>query len=37
MNLSKKCTEKPYSVLVIDATFASDNSSHFRKRYLKKM
>ena len=37
MNLYKKCTEKPYSVLVIDATFASDNSSDFRKRYLKKM
>ena len=25
MNLLKKCTSKPYSVLVIDATLASDN------------
>ena len=31
MNLYKKCTEKPYHVLVIDATLASDNPSHFRK------
>ena len=26
MNLYKKCTAKPYSFLVIDATLASDNS-----------
>ena len=25
MNLYKKCTAKPYSYLVIDATLASDN------------
>ena len=25
MNLYKKCTAKPYSFLVIDATLASDN------------
>ena len=31
MNLYKKCTAKPYSFLVIDATCASDNPSHFRK------
>ena len=27
MNLYKKCTEKPYSFLVIDTTVTSDNSS----------
>ena len=26
MNLYKKCTAKPYSVLVIDTTLRSDNS-----------
>ena len=31
MNLYKKCTAKPYYVLVIDATLASDNPSRFRK------
>ena len=31
MNLYKKCTAKPYSFLVIDATLALDNPSHFRK------
>ena len=31
MNLYKKCTEKPYSFLVIDATLASDDPLHFRK------
>ena len=31
MNLYKKCTAKPYSFLVIDATLASDNPLHFRK------
>ena len=30
-NLYKKCTAKPYSVLVIDTTPASDNSLCFRK------
>ena len=25
MNLYKKCTAKPYSFLVVDATLASDN------------
>ena len=34
MNLYKKCTAKPYSFLVIDATLASDNPSHFRKNHL---
>ena len=29
MNLYKKCAEKPYSFLVIGATLASDNPSHF--------
>ena len=31
MNLYKKCTEKPYSFLVIDTTLASDNPLRFRK------
>ena len=31
MNLYKKCTEKPYSVLDNDITLASDNSLRFRK------
>ena len=30
MKLYKKCTGKPYSFLVIDATLASDNHSSFR-------
>ena len=31
MNFYKKCTEKPYSFLVVDATLASDNLLRFRK------
>ena len=31
MNLYKKCIEKPYSFLIINATLASDNLLHFRK------
>ena len=31
LNLYKKFTAKSYSVLVIDATLASDNPSRFRK------
>ena len=31
MNLYKKCSAKPYSYLVIDATLASDNPSRFGK------
>ena len=31
INLFKKCTAKPYSILVIDATLAWDNLLHFRK------
>ena len=34
MNLYKKFTSKPYSVLMIDATIASDNSLRFRKNLL---
>ena len=30
MNLYKKCTAKPYSFLVNDATLASDIPSRFR-------
>ena len=36
MSLYKKCIEKPYSYLVIDATFASYSSSHFSKNLLEK-
>ena len=31
MNLYKKCTANPYSLLVIDTTLASDNPLCFRK------
>ena len=31
MNLYKKCTAKPYSFLIIDATLASDSSSCLRQ------
>ena len=34
MTLYKKCTAKPYSFLLINATLASDNSSCFRKNLL---
>ena len=37
MNLYKKCTAKPYSFLVIDATLASDNSLRFRKDLLERI
>ena len=37
MNLYKKCTEKPYSFLVIDATLASDNPLRFRKNLLERI
>ena len=37
MNLYKKCTAKPYSFLVIDATFASDNPLRFRRNLLERM
>ena len=32
-----KCTEKPYSFLVIDATLASDNPLRFRKNLLERI
>ena len=35
MNLYKKCTEKAYSFLVIDATLASDNPLHFRNNLVR--
>ena len=37
LNLYKKWTEKPYSLLVIDTTLASGNSSHFRKNPLERI
>ena len=35
INVYKKCTAKPYSLLVIDTTIASDNPSRFRKNLSK--
>ena len=37
INLHKKCTAKPYSLLVIDATLASDNSAGFQKNLLERI
>ena len=37
MNLYKKCTAKPYSFLVIDATLASDSVLRFRKNILERI
>ena len=37
MNLYKKCTEKPYSFLVIDNSLTSDNSLHFRKNLIERI
>ena len=37
LNLYKKCTEKPYSFLVFDATLTSDNPSRFRKNLLERI
>ena len=34
MNLYKMCTTKPYSLLVINTTLTSDNSSRFRQNIL---
>ena len=36
-NLYKKCTAKPYSFLVIDATLAQDNHSCFKKNLLERI
>ena len=37
LNLYKKCTTRPYSLLVNDATIASDNTLRFRKKLLEKI
>ena len=37
INLYKKCTAKPYSFLVIEATLASDNHLRFRKIFLERI
>ena len=37
MNFYKKCTTKPYSFLVIDATLALDNPLRFRKNLLERI
>ena len=34
MTLYKKCTEKPYTFLVIDTTLASDNTLRFRDNFI---
>ena len=34
VNLYEKCTEKPYSPIVIDATIASDNPTRFKNILL---
>ena len=34
-NIYRKCTVEPYSFLVNDTTFASDNPLRFRKLFLK--
>ena len=37
LSISKKCTTEPYSILVIDATVASDSLLRFRKNLLEKI
>ena len=37
MDICKACTEKKYSVLVIDITLESDNHSRFRKNLLERV
>ena len=37
MNLYKKCTAKPYSFLVINATLAPDIPLRSRKNFLEKI
>ena len=37
LNLYKKRTAKPYSFLVIGATLASENPSHFRKNLIQRI
>ena len=37
MNLSKKCSARPFSFLVTDATLAADNPSSFKKNLLERI
>ena len=37
MNIYKKCTPKPYSHLLVDTTYASDNRLHFRKNFSERI
>ena len=37
IRLWKKCSAKPYSFLVIDATLVLDNPLHFRKNHLERI
>ena len=36
MNLNKKCTVKPFSLLVIDTTLVSNNTLRFGKNFYRK-
>ena len=37
MNFYKKCTVKPYSLLVIDASITSDNLVYFRRKVAERI
>ena len=37
MNIYKKCTPKPYSYLLVDITYASDNRLRFRKNLSERL
>ena len=37
MNFYKKCTAKPYSLLVIDASITSDNLVYFRRKVVERI
>ena len=37
MNLTKKCTAKPYSLLVTDSPLALDNLLRFRENLLERL
>ena len=37
MNFYKKCTAKPYSLLVIDASITSDNLVYFKRKVVERI
>ena len=37
MNIYQKCTSKPYSFLVNDTTFASDNPLRYQRNFLERI